>query len=378
MLTAILLLLMIFASCSNTAGQVYASEIIIVVPHTTPTPDNNENREVTKSNGQELFPVAVTESYDEHGRSTIAKRYELSRAERPENIPREDFSFGTKTYSLTDIIKATNQFVDTKEVSEVVEKSSPTNNLEKVLALLDKEIPYDDGQFIGSLSLDADSIKIEVAGRQASHRNATISREYPNLSNQDISLIPKTVSDNGTTYTLTDVNWQTGNTTAVDYTPIGDYYTANSTYSASISTTSITGYKVTASYSGTVAFTNSDIIVYEAVFMEIRNPAQILQPVQSPVTEEREKPNNANNEEVQFTSTELPQIQEISIEELLVLLNDGDAEENNDSEESTINENPSTIILWLGVSLILFLVLFFFRKPIKFIAKYFKKFTKTT
>lgn len=72
MLAAILFLLMIFASCSNTAGQVYASEIIIVVPHTTPTPDNNENREVTKSNGQELFPVAVTESAEAQSQSDMS------------------------------------------------------------------------------------------------------------------------------------------------------------------------------------------------------------------------------------------------------------------------------------------------------------------
>ena len=175
------------AYCTHTA---YASQITIIVPSSINSDANSDAENQIK---QEVFPVSVIESYDERGRSTITRRYELSRSERPESIPREDFTFGNKTYTLTDIIRATNQNIDIKEITETVEKNSPTNNLEQILALLDNEIMYDDEQFMGVLSLDVDSIKVEEAGRQTSSRIATIAREYPNLSNRDISLIPKTV-----------------------------------------------------------------------------------------------------------------------------------------------------------------------------------------
>jgi hypothetical protein len=321
----------------------YASQVTIIVPNSAPQP---ENCNTDTAAGQEVFPVSVIESYDENGRSVVTRRYELSRAERPENIPRDDFTFGGKSYTLTDIIKSPNQNVEIKTVTEAVEVNSPSNKLEQIIPLLENEIPYDDGQFIGTLTLDAASISVAEAGRKTSSRTDTITRQYPNLSSRDVSLIPKTVSHNGVDYTLTDAGWTAGNTSAVDYTGIGDYYTANATYSASISSTRVTGYTVTANYTGEAGFTNADILVYEAVFMEVRHKAQIVTPPTTvaatapvPVTAVNALPGIAVNTgqetqsgvetpampdaDAQELPSGVPVMREISREELLDMLDGG-------------------------------------------------------
>ncbi len=355
----------------------YASQITIVVPNSTPAPETGEAQ--TKA-GQEVFPVSVIESYDENGRSVITRRYELSRAERPENIPREDFTFGSKSYTLTDIIKSPNQNVEIKTVTEAVEVSSPSNKLEQIMPLLEKEIPFDDGQFIGTLTLDPATISVAEAGRKTSSRTDTTTRQYPNLSSRDVSLVPKSVSHNGVDYKLTDVSWTAGNTTAVDYTGIGDYYTANATYSASISSTRVTGYTVTANYTGDVGFTNADISVYEAVFMEVRHLAQIVKPAPTaePVSAGNTPPlaivnaaqNNEDNEappaepapdaaDAPEIPVNAPVIQEISREELLEILDNG--AETPEAQLGSVK--PFVLALLLIIVIAVFGVIFFRGKP---------------
>ena len=187
----------------------------------------------------------------------------------------------------------------------------------------------------------------------------------------------------GVNYTLTDVNWIVGNTTAIDYSPIGEYYTANAIYSASISTTKVTGYTVTANYSGEVGFTNTDIILYEAIFLEVRHLAQIITPASAEnklsdssinnnisiqnsqdiadlavhtLTDEQI---NAENEKIQGGTAVM---REISIDELSEFLRDGGLQAQgklSERQEATHNS-------WKSFAFALMIcTIFLFRKGIK-------------
>lgn len=79
---------------------------------------------------------------------------------------------------------------------------------------------------------------------------------YPNLSDADVSLIPKTIEDNGRTLTLDGVQWQEA----------GGFFHATATYSGKVASRYVKGYTISAHYSGEVSKVISDELAYTAVF----------------------------------------------------------------------------------------------------------------
>ena len=108
------------------------------------------------------------------------------------------------------------------------------------------------------------SIKVEAAGYSTSTRAVTAARTYPNLSDADVSLIPKSIEDGGRTLELANVQWQEA----------GEFYTANATYTGTASSKYATGYTVTAEYSGEVSKTTNDTVTYAALFSANPNKMQ--------------------------------------------------------------------------------------------------------
>ena len=69
------------------------------------------------------------------------------------------------------------------------------------------EADTEDG-YSGTLTLDTANIKVEASGYSSSSRTVSATRTYPNLSDADLSLIPKTTQESGRTLSLADVQWQ--------------------------------------------------------------------------------------------------------------------------------------------------------------------------
>ena len=136
-----------------------------------------------------------------------------------------------------------------------------------ILALLpqEKEFVTDDG-YMGTLTLQLDTVQVEVFGYGSSTREISATRSYPNLANQDTANIPKTIQDNGRTLTLQTINWQTDNTATLDGYALGDRFTAVATYTGSATSSYVKGYTVTADYTGTVGKINLDRVRYVAIF----------------------------------------------------------------------------------------------------------------
>ena len=66
----------------------------------------------------------------------------------------------------------------------------------------------------------------------------------------NVSLIPKTVTDNGNTLTLADVQWAND----------GTYYTATAKYTGTATSRYATGYTATANYTGQIAKADCNMI----------------------------------------------------------------------------------------------------------------------
>ena len=210
------------------------------------------------------YPTTVVQSEDG---GEIRKTYDLSPGEDPAGIPRSDFEQGGWHYTLTDLLRQETPEYQERQYSETVEVSSRNKDMESILALLPQEKAFvtDDG-LSGTLTLQLNTVQVETAGYGSSTRTVTTTRSYPNLDSQDTQYIPKTVEENGRTMTLQDISWKTDNTGDMDGYDIGNRFTAVATYTGSATSSYVTGYTVTAEYSGTVSRIALDRVRYVAVF----------------------------------------------------------------------------------------------------------------
>ena len=219
------------------------------------------------------YPISVEEyTYGPLDELRIDKVYQLSLDDDPGGIPTEDFVRGGRLYYLLDMTKKDEVGVDTKPHIHTITQASDTNNMEAVLQQLDAELEVttEDG-YTGTLHLDHTTVQVTTDGYATRTGSVSASRTYPNLSEADLSLIPKTVEDKGRTLTLADVQWSDSTQTDGEGNPM-IRYTATAKYTGTTSSKYATGYTVSADYTGEVAKTGCDVVTYTATFGSVEAP----------------------------------------------------------------------------------------------------------
>ncbi len=234
-----------------------------------------------------LYPTEVVETETGGGRR-LEKVYLLTAADNPANIPTDDFEREGYRYTLLDVTRQDYTESETREHTETVTLDSGTKDMDKIMPQLTatREVTTEDG-FTGILMLDTASITVEAAGYGSSSRTVTATRTYPNLSDADSSLIPKTITDGGRTLTLADVQWLEA----------GEFYSATASYTGTATSKYATGYVITAEYAGEVVKTISGEMIYTAVFSGT--------PINAPVQTEPGAEDNS-------TETQPPELAELS------------------------------------------------------------------
>lgn len=214
------------------------------------------------------YPVSIDES-TKNGVRTITKSYELNQNDDVTAISKEGFEQNGSFFVFKDMVKTELPQAESKEYAEKVVISSKSNKMNDILPLLEeeKQVVTEDG-FSGTVKLDLSNLKIEGAGYGTSTKNVSTTRTYPNLDSADTQYIPKTTVENGKTLELSGIHWQSGNTQNINDTSITDRYTAVATYTGTVSSSYVKGYTVTAEYKGTVSKTNTDKVLYTAIFEE--------------------------------------------------------------------------------------------------------------
>lgn len=203
-----------------------------------------------------LYPAEVRTS-EENGMIRLEKVYYLSTRDDPAAIPTEDFDREGRHFTLLDVLKNDQSETDTQDYIEVITLESDTKDMGEIIQTLEpeREITTEDG-YTGVLKPDYTKITVEAAGYKNSSWTVSATRSYPNLSDADASLIPKSIEDKGRTLTLADVQWQEA----------GGFYNAAATYTGTATGRSVTGYTVSVEYSGEVSKTSCDTVIYTAVF----------------------------------------------------------------------------------------------------------------
>ena len=205
-----------------------------------------------------FYPISVEEyTYGPLDEPRIDKVYQLSRNDDPKDIPTGDFDRGGYHYVLLDVVKTDQSETDAKDYTEIVTLETDTKDMAVIIQQLElsMEVTTEDG-YTGTLMPDYPGITVEAKGYKTSSRTVTATRAYPNLSDADTSLIPRTIQDGGRTLTLADVQWEEA----------GGFYNAAATYSGTASSKYATGYIATVEYKGEVTRTSCDTVLYTATF----------------------------------------------------------------------------------------------------------------
>ncbi len=203
----------------------------------------------------------------------IRKIYQLSPETTLSEDVLQDFTLGSVSYSLTDVISTSTPQLESFSYTEEVTVDSPSEKLEDILPLLtdSKEVVTEDG-FEGIIHLDHTTIQTEVAGYKSTSWTAKTTRTYPSLANMDVTYIPKTTTENGRTLDLVDISWSSD----------GKFYTALASYQGTAYGSTPTGYTVTATYEGTLEKSTLDTVEYVTIF----NGTPLVIEEEEPVVEE--------------------------------------------------------------------------------------------
>lgn len=212
------------------------------------------------------YPTQVSYNLN-NGIFEVRKTYEMPVDQEPSAQAKQSFEQDGYAFSLTDMLRQELPEHQSKEHTETITLSSDSKELTAILPLLadTKEITTEDG-FTGTLKLDTSTIIVEPAGYKNNSWTVSATRTYPNLSSMDLEYIPKTTTENGRTLNFSTVDWQTDNTETVDDDTIGNRFSAVVTYTGTASSRNVTGYTVTAQYSGEVEKVSLDKVQYVAVF----------------------------------------------------------------------------------------------------------------
>lgn len=205
----------------------------------------------------------------ENGLMTVQKVYVLPKTESGESIPTEGYTEDGIEYVFTELVTKDNSQTDTKEHTETVSIHTDTNNTSAVISQFKPslEISTEDG-YTGTLELDYTTLDVKAKGYGTKNYTVTEERRFPNLSDADTSLVPKTIDKDGMMLNLTNISWQSAASDSIDGQTLAVRYTATATYSGTGTRTYAKGYTATAQYKGTVERITNDTVTYIAVFTE--------------------------------------------------------------------------------------------------------------
>ena len=243
--------------------------------------------ETAAAESRDPFRPVRVESYTEGESETvhILRTYQLSPVDDPAGIPTQDFEDHGWVYHLSELTHKDEVGTDSRQITRTVTRSSDTDSTEKILKKLDAamDVTTEDG-YSGTLRLDHTSVSVTASGYGTRDRSISATRLYPDLNDADLSLIPKTITEDGKTLTLDDVRWEEGWQTDAQ----GGYirYSATATYVGTTSTRYATGYTVTANYTGEVSRSDVEMVTYYADFVPVREADPVeVPPMPDIVTE---------------------------------------------------------------------------------------------
>jgi hypothetical protein len=191
---------------------------------------------------------------EQGSRNYLHKTFTVAADYNPDSLVEPVFSQGGYKYRFSEIIQRdSTPASDSKTVTESKTVDSETDDQATIIELLGDKLPYsDDDGYEGELFLLPDSIVTTETGQTSYSYNVTDTREFEDLTSNDMATIPKSVVKGGVTLPLKSVDWQVTSEESMGYSEVPTEYTAIAHYSAPATGTKASGYTAIATYSGEV------------------------------------------------------------------------------------------------------------------------------
>ena len=154
----------------------------------------------------------------------------------------------------------------TEEQTKTLELS--TNKKDKILDSFEERIKYDDGEFSGDLYRQDNSLKITPIKHGKDEKVFTIDKQYTNLNKADLDYIPKEITEDGYTYSLTKCEWNIAENENIQNISMPKSYTATTTYKTVKTLEYPYTYKCELTYNGEISKVSKDTVQYTLTYKQ--------------------------------------------------------------------------------------------------------------
>lgn len=154
----------------------------------------------------------------------------------------------------------------TEEQTKTLELS--TNKKDKILDSFEESIKYDDGEFSGDLYRQDNSLKITPIKHGKYEKVFTIDKQYTNLNKADLDYIPKEITEDGYTYSLTKCEWNIAENENIQNISMPKSYTATTTYKTVKTLEYPYTYKCELTYNGENSKVSKDTVQYTLTYKQ--------------------------------------------------------------------------------------------------------------
>lgn len=261
------------AYASDQAQTVIESEgnsTSISIIDITPREEENEIHEKAQRDYTvgSFYPIEI-QTTEDNGYRLLVKSFLVPQDTDPQTLIEEELVRRGVEYRVSDILrKELEGSTETKEVSQSVSATTESAETEVLLSSLAPSIQYDENGFIGTLTLDVDSISSEVAEQESYSYILKDTKEFTNLQRNDPYYIPKSSEKNGVTLELKDIQWRPM-ASAAENSEVSSLYNATAVYSGIAWGSKASEYLVNANYSGEVSKVTEGEVLYSIVYEEI-------------------------------------------------------------------------------------------------------------
>lgn len=152
----------------------------------------------------------------------------------------------------------------TEEQTKTLELS--TNKKDKILDSFEESIKYDDGEFSGNLYRQDNSLKVTTIKHGKYEKVFTINKQYTNLNKADLDYIPKEITEDGYTYSLTKCEWNITENENIQNISMPKNYTATTTYKTVKALEYPYTYKCELTYNGEISKVSKDTVQYTLTY----------------------------------------------------------------------------------------------------------------
>ena len=158
--------------------------------------------------------------------------------------------------------------IDSKVMEQTKTLELSTNNKNTILQNFKQSINYNDGEFAGELYRLDNSLKISIIKHGKYEKVSTIDKQYTNLDKADLDYIPKNITINGYTYSLTKCDWNIEDNEKIQNVSIPKTYTANTTYKTIKTLDNPYTYRCEITYNGEVSKKSINQIQYTLTYKQ--------------------------------------------------------------------------------------------------------------